>query len=209
MDLTDYSKQQSWSIICNTTLQNYINMEKRLNYRKKYSNIIVPYYSIFLIVSSLTPKFFLSYCSNLSEYFNIVFSVIILTYSLIVANANYGQRIDKVTHSVNQLKTLKRTIPNGLEAFKEKYYEITDNTEFRSDTDFFNTVKQLCRQNNMSWYSKIKKISPDNEIKVKLISYLSESNRFATEIKILSLLFIDAFVAIIPILCFAACFVIK
>lgn len=150
MDLTDYSKQQSWSIICNTTLQNYINMEKRLNYRKKYSNIIVPYYSISLIVSSLTPKFFSSYCSNLSEYFNIVLSVIILTYSLIVANANYGQRIDKVTHSVNQLKTLKRTISNDLEDFKKKYYEITDNTEFRSDTDFFNTVKQLCRQNNIS-----------------------------------------------------------
>lgn len=209
MDLTDYSKQQSWSIICNTTLQNYINMEKRLNYRKKYSNIIVPYYSISLIVSSLTPKFFSSYCSNLSEYFNIVLSVIILTYSLIVANANYGQRIDKVTHSVNQLKTLKRTISNDLEDFKKKYYEITDNTEFRSDTDFFNTVKQLCRQNNISWYSKIKDISPDSEIKVNLISYLCEANRFANEIKILSLFFIDALVAIIPILCITVCFVIK
>ena len=35
--------------ICNTTLNNYINMEKRLNENKRFSNFILTYYSIFLI----------------------------------------------------------------------------------------------------------------------------------------------------------------
>ena len=97
-----------WRKICETTLKNYINMEKRLSESKKFADFILVYYSIFLIINSLTAKYFTLYNSTLCEYFGIILSVIMLAYSLINSNANYAQRITNVTTAINSLKTLKR-----------------------------------------------------------------------------------------------------
>lgn len=64
-----YSLKTTWTLICETTLLNYVN---RLSYRQKFSNFILIYYSLILIITYLTPNFFDFYNSNLSGYFNIV-----------------------------------------------------------------------------------------------------------------------------------------
>ena len=82
--------------------------------------------------------FFEWYNKQLCEYFGLILSIVLLAYSLINSNANYSQRIDLVTKAINELKTLKRTLTDdNIEEFKKKYYNITDNIEFRSDIDFF------------------------------------------------------------------------
>ena len=58
MSTTDYTNKDVWRKICSTTLSNYINMEKRLSDNKRISNLILTYYSVFLIINSLTALFF-------------------------------------------------------------------------------------------------------------------------------------------------------
>ncbi|MFK4784847.1 SLATT domain-containing protein [Fusobacterium sp. MFO224] len=141
--------------ICEMTLTNYINMKKRLSLREKKSNFILIYYSAYIIIASLTPKYFQNYNSELNEYFNIVISLILLNFSLINGNAHYGERIMKLEISINKLKTLKRKsneelkpnevgdcCKNETSKFMEIYNNVVDSSEMRSDRDFYLTVKQ-------------------------------------------------------------------
>ena len=43
-----YDKDK-WLKVCDTTLSNYINMQKRLTGNKKLSDFILVYYSVFFI----------------------------------------------------------------------------------------------------------------------------------------------------------------
>ena len=90
----DYNTREKMYDIMNTTQSNYSNMLKRLQRRKMFSNFVITYYSIALIVYSLTAKFFPKiFNENISNYFNIILSIVVLTYSLIIANAKYSERI--------------------------------------------------------------------------------------------------------------------
>lgn len=82
---------------------NYDNMLKRLLRKKQFSNFVITYYSIALIIYSLTAEFFPEqFNEKLSSYFNIILSIVVLTYSLIITNANYSERIDSARSVLNQ-----------------------------------------------------------------------------------------------------------
>lgn len=207
----DFEIGETWSRICEITLCNYINMEKRLSYRQKISEIVLIYYSIFLIIYSITPNYFPIYNSTLAQYFSVVFSIVLLAFSLVNGNAHYVRRISKVTDSINSLKTLKREIPKGdLKEFREKYNEITDSTELRSDIDFFRTVKKLCKEYGVKWYCNVDRIVLTNEYDYtigKLKSYLIDINPHMTQFKIILMYFMDFFLILLPILSFILCWV--
>lgn len=96
--------------IMNTTQSNYSNMLKRLKEKKAFSNFIITYYSIALIVYSLTAEFFTDiFDEKISSYFNIILSVVVLTYSLIITNAKYSERIQIAERVMNEVKSKKRT----------------------------------------------------------------------------------------------------
>ena len=201
-----------WRKICETTLKNYINMEKRLSESKKFADFILVYYSIFLIINSLTAKYFTLYNSTLCEYFGIILSVIMLAYSLINSNANYAQRITNVTTAINSLKTLKREdiIKTDLALFRTKYDDIVDNVEFRSDIDFFRTVKSLCKDNNIKWYEKITICGTTNdeiETTKQLKNYLSELSPYILQIKLILLFCLKVFFIIFPVIIMIVCFI--
>lgn len=174
-----------WKKIMDTTQMNYSNMLKRLSRQNSVSNFILIYYSIFLIVNTLTCKYFCEiYNSIIAEYCSIILSVIMLAYSLINNNANYSSRINNIEKSLNQIKNLKRNIKDeSIESTIEQYNAITDKTEKRSDVDFFLTLRQLGKGHdiNISFCGKVKyngfnkSISEDIEEQVKVMKgYLAE-----------------------------------
>ena len=123
-----YTVPEKWEKICSITLSNYVNMEKRLSYKQKFSDFILVYYSIFLIINTLSVKYFPTLFDNaISEYLGVIISIVLLAYSLINSNARYSKRIDDIIKAINKLKTIKREITNeNIKEFKKKYYKITD-----------------------------------------------------------------------------------
>ena len=57
-EIKDYNDKNKMNDIMNTTQSNYSNMLKRLQQKKSFSNFVITYYSIALIVYSLTAVFF-------------------------------------------------------------------------------------------------------------------------------------------------------
>lgn len=206
---TDYKKAHSWRIICDVTLSNYANMEKRLSFLKTFSNIMLIYYSIFLIINTISSKYFIFYNAELAEYLGLIISVTMLAFSVVNNYSNYAQRIEKVTESINKLKTLKRTINDetfNAESFSKEYYEITDTTELRSDSDFFLTTKQLCKEKGILWTKKPSNIKIDDELTDKIKKYLSEINRFVLTFKLILTFILESALIIFPIFTFVLCF---
>ena len=69
----DYNTREKMYDIMNTTQSNYSNMLKRLQRRKMFSNFVITYYSIALIVYSLTAKFFPKiFNENISNYLSLI-----------------------------------------------------------------------------------------------------------------------------------------
>ncbi len=150
-----YDKEK-WKKIMDTTQSNYANMIKRLTRKSKFSNFILIYYSIFLIITTLTCKYFSDYYNViLSEYFSIILSIVVLAYSIINSNANYSVRIHILENSLNELKNLKRELDQAdLQECVCKYNNMTDKTERREDIDFFNTVRSLAKLYDVSILTK-------------------------------------------------------
>lgn len=148
-----------WRKIINTTQSNYANMIKRLSRKQKISNIVLIYYSIFLIINTLTGKYFPNYFnSELAEYCGIILSVVMLAYSLINNSSNYAVRISNIEESLNSLKTIKRRLSDkNLNECIKKYNKVADSTERREDVDFFITVKHLCKEFKINWFTKKRK----------------------------------------------------
>ena len=206
---TDYENLIVWRRICKTTLSNYINMEKRLSDSKKMSDFVLVYYSIFLIIHSLTALYFEWYNSEMCEYFGIVLSVIMLAYSLINSNANYAQRIERITKAINDLKTLKRSLKEEqLDLFISKYNEIVDNVEFRNDIDFFNTVKSLCKEKEILWFKTLSAFDAGgDEEKEKIRNYLSEISPILLQMKIIAGWLLKLFLFVLPIVIMVICII--
>ena len=133
---------------------NYDNMLKRLLRKKQFSNFVITYYSIALIIYSLTAEFFSEqFNEKLSSYFNIILSIVVLTYSLIITNANYSERIDSARSVLNQIKMKKRELTEkNIEEIRSGYDQIMLKAEYRSDIDFFRTLKQRCKKNDVNWF---------------------------------------------------------
>lgn len=212
--MTDYNKEKLFDIM-NTTQNNYANMLKRLDRKSRFSNFVVIYYSIALIIYSLTAKFFPErYDEDLSAYFSIIISVVILAYSIINSNAKYNERIKAAENVLNSVKTMKRELTeDNIDEKRAKYHEITNAAEYRSDVDFFKTLKQKCRENDIRWWRykddiKAKTIKANANIEElnKLNNYMSEVSPFFQQIKIVFDYALSGIVTIMPVLIFLLCF---
>ena len=204
-----YDKEK-WKKIMDTTQSNYANMIKRLTRKSKFSNFILIYYSIFLIITTLTCKYFIDYYNViLSEYFSIILSIVVLAYSIINSNANYSVRIHILENSLNELKNLKRELDQAdLQECVCKYNNMTDKTERREDIDFFNTVRSLAKLYDVSILTKkVKKVSKDNDKeKVDVVlGYLSEISVLMAITKIVIEYLWYIIVIFIPIIMFVIC----
>lgn len=205
----DYNSKDKIYDIMNTTQSNYSNMLKRLQGKKVFSNFVITYYSICLIVYSLTAEFYPQiFDTKLSSYFNIILSIVVLTYSLIVSNAKYSERIQSAERVLNEVKAKKREITDSnVQEKREEYDKIMSKAEYRSDLDFFRTIKQKCKERGIKWYFYKKALanSNDDESK-KLNNYLSENFPLNQQLKIISLYLFDFVIIIAPVVLFALCF---
>ena len=208
MEETKYDCKK-WKNIMDTTQINYSNMVKRLTRKSKISNFALIYYSIFLIISSLTCKYFPTmFNCKLADYFNIILSVIVLAYSLINDNAKYSIRIANIENSLNQIKNIKRELHDGnLKKNINKYIEITDKTERRDDVDFYITVKELERKYKKSEKNTEEENNKIYEQKKVVDDYLSEINTIYQIFKILLEFSWDLILFLIPIAVFFACII--
>lgn len=207
----NYNDKNKMYDIMNTTQSNYSNMLKRLQIRKSFSNFVITYYSITLIVYTLTAEFFPDkFNTELSNYFNIILSIVVLTYSLIITNAKYSERIQAAERVLNEVKAKKRELTEGNVAEKRKEYEnIMSKAEYRSEIDFFRTLKQKCKKNDVCWlrYKKGLEKMEDRDEADKLKEYLSENFPLTQQLKIFLQYMGEGIIVIIPIFIFILCFI--
>ena len=207
----NYNDKNKMYNIMNTTQSNYSNMLKRLQIRKSFSNFVITYYSITLIVYTLTAEFFPDkFNTELSNYFNIILSIVVLTYSLIITNAKYSERIQAAERILNEVKAKKRELTEGNVAEKRKEYEnIMSKAAYRSEIDFFRTLKQKCKKNDVCWlrYKKGLEKMEDRDEADKLKEYLSENFPLTQQLKIFLQYVGEGIIVIIPIFIFILCFI--
>lgn len=207
----NYNDKNKMYDIMNTTQSNYSNMLKRLQIRKSFSNFVITYYSITLIVYTLTAEFFPDkFNTELSNYFNIILSIVVLTYSLIITNAKYSECIQAAERVLNEVKAKKRELIEGNVAEKRKEYEnIMSKAEYRSEIDFFRTLKQKCKKNDVCWlrYKKGLEKMEDRDEADKLKEYLSENFPLTQQLKIFLQYVGEGIIVIIPIFIFILCFI--
>lgn len=191
---------------------NYDNMLKRLLRKKQFSNFVITYYSIALIIYSLTAEFFSEqFNEKLSSYFNIILSIVVLTYSLIITNANYSERIDSARSVLNQIKMKKRELTEkNIEEIRPGYDQIMLKAEYRSDIDFFRTLKQRCKKNDVNWFLYKKQLEElrccNAEEADKLNEYLSDNFPLTQQIIIVFQGIWSGVIIFIPIILFSICF---
>lgn len=196
------------------TQMNYNSMWKRLHRKAHFASFILVYYSIFLIIYSLTQIVFAQYYHEaLSSYFNIILSIVVLVYSLVNSNARYDSRIAAIKDALDAVKREKRTLTLNMESFdeaKQAYDRIIETTEFREDIDFFASVKLLCKKHKIQWWTvKWKKpadITPDQQ---RIIDYLNEMNPYYLQCRMICEILGYAFLILIPIVIFAFCILAK
>ena len=213
-----YTKDRMYSIM-DITQCNQANMLKRLDKNSKFSNFVLIYYSIVLIIYALTAIYFPQYYDEtLSGYFSIIISVVILAFSIINGNSKYSERIKMTESTLNSVKALKRELTDeNLSEKNSEYNQIIDRMEYRAEVDFFNTLKQRCKEYDIRWYYykkdiKEKRTCETDERKKqldKLNNYLSEDNPFLQELKIVCNNVLCGIIVVMPIIIFAICFVVK
>lgn len=211
MSVKKYSLDNVFEIM-DITQTNYENMVKRLLIKKAFSNFTITYYSVALITYSLTAEFFPKmFNTKLSSYFNIILSIVVLTYSLIIANANYSERINSTENALNDVKSMKRELTEENVNQKRKEYEtIVSMTEYSSDIDFFRTLKQKCKKYNIHFWNYkpgIEKLGLINEnVARKMNSYLSKNSPLKQQLIIIFQYLWGGVIIITPILLFIICF---
>jgi len=216
--MEQYTKDRMYEIM-DMTQCNQANMLKRLDRISKFSNFVLIYYSIVLIIYALTVIYFPKYYnSELSEYFSIIISIVILVFSIINGNSKYSERIKVTEATLNAIKSLKRELTDeNLSAKTDEYNKIIDRMEYRAEVDFFNTLKQRCKEYNIRWYYYKEDIEKNkltvNESRKKqldkLNNYLSEDNPYLQELKILCNNILYGVIILMPILIFGVCFLVN
>ncbi|MCB7343987.1 SLATT domain-containing protein [Blautia obeum] len=210
----NYNDKSKVYDIMNTTQSNYSNMLKRLQLEKSFSNFVITYYSIALIVYSLTAVFFSNiFDEKLASYFNIILSIVVLTYSLIITNAKYSERIQAAERVMNDVKAKKRELTDeNVEKKREEYEEVMSKAEYRSEIDFFRTLKQKCKKNNirlLHYKEDLARMAVvDKDEAEKLKEYLSENFPWVQQGKIIVKYIWKGIIALVPVAIFIACFLI-
>lgn len=214
--MEEYTKERMYNIM-DITQCNQANMLKRLDKNSKFSSFVLIYYSIVLIIYALTAIYFPQYYDEtLSGYFSIIISVVILAFSIINGNSKYSERIKMTESTLNAVKALKRELTDeNLSEKNDEYNQIIDRMEYRAEVDFFNTLKQRCKEYDIRWYcykkdiEEKKKDRADEKQLDKLNNYLSEDNPFLQELKIICNNVLYGVIVVMPIIIFAICFVVK
>lgn len=216
--MEEYTRDRIYDIM-NVTQCNQANMLKQLDKNSKFSSFVLIYYSIVLIIYSLTSLYFPKYYDEiLSGYFSIIISVVILAFSIINGNSKYSERIKATESTLNAIKVLKRELTDeNLSDKKSEYNEVIDRMEYRAEVDFFNTLKQRCKEYSIRWYCykndiiEAKRCTLEKErIRQldKLNNYLSENNPFLQQIKVVCINILYGVIVLMPILIFIICFLI-
>lgn len=93
------------------TQSNYANQWKRLSKDSNRANFILIYYSLAIIIYSLSVKFYPEHFNEIwSSYSGLILSIIVLIYSIINSKAGYPERIAKIEVALNEIKSLKREV---------------------------------------------------------------------------------------------------
>lgn len=199
--------------IIEMSLNNSINMKKRLSSNNKFADFTLVYYSFFLIffflIDIIFPKFF-----NDSWYtlLNISLSIILLIYSLENKNSRYVERIDKQEKTINLLKTLKRNESLPIEDLKKEYNKIIDNTEMREDVDFHYTLKSLCKEKGVYFWRKpnFENYCEDKKKEYERVKrYLAEHRKYTIQLKIFIDILIKLLILLLPLVYLVIQFVVN
>lgn len=134
-----------------------------------------------------------------------------MTYSLIITNANYSERIDSARSVLNQIKMKKRELTEkNIEEIRSGYDQIMLKAEYRSDIDFFRTLKQRCKKNDVNWFLYKKQLEElrccNAEEADKLNEYLSDNFPLTQQIIIVFQGIWSGVIIFIPIILFSICF---
>lgn len=109
-DIPEYNRDKYYRIM-DITQSNYANQWKRLSKDSKRADFILIYYSLAIIVYSLSVKFYPQlFDETWSSYSSLILSVIVLIYSIINSKAGYPERIAKIQIALNEVKRLKREV---------------------------------------------------------------------------------------------------
>ena len=139
------------------TSTNYSNMYDRLCLRNNVSKFLIVYYSVIAIVNSILPKYIenIKIKAYIFDFSSVIISVILLVASLSVSLANYPERTLKAMEAIDKLKRMKKDlityseedlIEDNYKVFKEltqRYHDVVDNMELRSNFDYYKTCKKL------------------------------------------------------------------
>lgn len=220
--MQSYNNDKFYRIIDNTQ-SNYANQLKRLTSANKRANFILVYYSIALIIYSLSVKFFPEYFNeNVTSYAGIILSIIVLVYSIVNGNSRYSERISSVQDGLNKMKTLKRELGIGkdLSEIKDEYDKIVNKIEVREDIDFYFTIVHLCKQYNLDLFSGKDKKTGDSSlpsepkdrgevsvVKSEIRGYLSEIHPILMSFYIFLLYLRHFLLYIAPIFIFVLCII--
>lgn len=217
----EYDENKFYRII-NNTQSNYANQLRRLTKNAKRSSSIIVYYSICLIIYSLSIKYFPSlFNANVTSFAGIVLSIVVLVYSIINSNSRYSERISSVQKGLNKMKSLKRELgeKNTLDQVKKEYESTVNSIEVRDDVDFYLTVIQMCKQYGISpWTGKdlVKNNFTPKEDEKYIKAMKSEIKGYLTEIAptkhFFLLLFLDIWhvmLYLIPLIVFLLCILSK
>lgn len=189
--------------IIEMSLNNSINMKKRLSSNNKFADFTLVYYSFFLIFFSLIDIIFpLFFKDSWYTLLNISLSIILLIYSLENKNSRYVERIDKQEKTINLLKTLKRNESLPIEDLKKEYNKIIDNTEMREDVDFQYTLKSLCKEKGVYFWRKpnFDNYSEDKRKECERVKrYLAEHRKYTIQLKIFIDILIKFLILLLPL----------
>ncbi len=212
-----YDETKFYRIIDNTQ-SNYANQLKRLSKNDKRASFILIYYSISLVVYSLTLKYFPNLLdTDAASFFGIILSIIVLIYSLVNSHSRYSERISTVQMGLNKMKSLKRQlgINGNLDEVRKEYEKIVNSIEIREDVDFYHTVCHLCKQYGINRFTGKDEMDalpppPNSEgdvdtVKNEIRGYISEIKPLSQEIYIQSLRLWHMFLYLLPILIFLFC----
>lgn len=112
MSVPAYNRNKYYRII-DVTQSNYANQLKRLSKAEKRSDFILVYYSLSLIIYSLSVQFYPSvFDATWLSYSSIVLSIVLLVFSIINSKAAYPQRVAAIQTALNKTKQLKRDVGN-------------------------------------------------------------------------------------------------
>lgn len=110
MSIPRYDKKKYYRIM-DRTQSNFANQLKRLSRDSKRADSILIYYSMAIIIYSLSIKFYPHYFGgSWMSFSSIIMSIIVLIYSIINSKAQYPERIYKIQVALNEVKRLKREV---------------------------------------------------------------------------------------------------